>query len=225
MTRRTVGTILMLCLISAAAFAAGKTEEADFQQVEGKGNWVHTIDVSELEPGKYNILVRARDIAGNEQIGGPYNVFVDPASDLPGVTISYPILEQRVGERLFVVGTARDDDAVGYVEVRIDDGAFRRAEGTDYWSVLVPMANLDDGPHTVTARSVDIAGTEGPEISVVFNLDTTKPVATSESHESGVLISRKTTVQGSVEDANGVASLVLVTDAGETTLRLKGGRD
>jgi hypothetical protein len=218
-------SVLLLLMLGSFIWAAGKTDEEDFQAVEGIGNWEHTIDVSELEPGKYNILVRARDSAGNESIGGPYNVFVDPDSDLPRLSISYPTPEQRVGERLFVVGTANDDDEVGYVEVRIDDGSFRRAEGGEYWSALLQMANLDDGPHTVTARAVDVYGTEGPEVSVVFNLDTTKPVSITDSHESGVLISRRTTISGSVEDANGVASLLLVTADGETELRLRGGRD
>ena len=126
------GIIVLLCLLAGAAalFAAGQTEEDDYQPVEGIGNWEHTIDVSELEPGKYNILVRARDRAGNVAYGGPYNVFVDPESDLPLLSISYPVAEQRVGERLFVVGTANDDDAVGYVESTMALSGERRAANT-----------------------------------------------------------------------------------------------
>ena len=63
--------IAAVILLATTAFAAGKTEEDAFETVEGTGNWEHTIDVSELEPGKYNILVRARDRAGNEHIRGP----------------------------------------------------------------------------------------------------------------------------------------------------------
>ena len=215
----------MLAIGAFLAFGMGKTEEEDFEAVEGVGNWEHTIDVSELEPGKYNILVRARDRAGNEAIGGPFNVFVDPESDLPIISISYPTANQRVGNNLYVIGTARDDDAVGKVEVRIDDGRYILAEGTEFWSVLLSIANLDDGPHTITARATDIAGTAGPEITSVFQLDTTKPLSITESHESGVLVSRRTTIQGQVIDENGVASLTLVTPEGRQNVPLKGGKD
>ncbi|MCK4515848.1 MAG: hypothetical protein KAU31_11350, partial [Spirochaetaceae bacterium] len=223
--KRLVIAIVSLTLLAATVFGAGKTEEDAFEQVEGTGNWEHTIDVSELEPGKYNILVRVRDRAGNEALGGPFNIFVDPLSDQPLVSISYPVAAQAVGERLYIIGTARDDDAVGRVEVRVDDGRPIPAEGTDFWSLFVSMEALDDGPHTISVRAVDINGTEGPEVSIPVELDTTKPVAVTESHESGVLVSKKTTIQGSVEDANGVAELSLITGDSETILRLRGGKE
>jgi Big-like domain-containing protein len=216
---------LLILLTAGSVFAAGKTEEDAFETVEGTGNWEHTIDVSELEPGKYNILVRARDRAGNEALGGPFNIFVDPESDQPLVSISYPTALQAVGERLYIIGTARDDDAVGRVEVQVDDRRAITAEGTDFWSLFVSMEALDDGPHTITVKAVDINGTEGPAVSIPVELDTTKPVALTESHESGVLVSRKTTIQGSVEDANGVAALYLIAGDSESTLRLRGGRE
>ncbi|MFW5745432.1 MAG: Ig-like domain-containing protein, partial [Spirochaetota bacterium] len=198
------------------------TEEDDFKQVEGTGNWEYTIDVTDREPGKYNILVRARDAAGNVALGGPYNVVIDPQSDLPRTTISYPVAGEAVGERLLVVGSARDDDAVGYVEVQIGDGPFVRAEGTDYWSALVPVGDLEDGPHTVRARAVDVNGTEGEPVEVPVRLDTTRPLTLPTSHESGVLISRRTTVEGTVDDANGVESLTLVAGDERRDLSLRG---
>jgi hypothetical protein len=223
--KRILLAVVSLLLSASLVFAVGQTEEDDFQQVDGTGNWEHTIDVSELEPGQYNILVRARDEAGNEAIGGPYNVFVDPDSDLPQLAISYPQQLQRTDEDLFVVGSAWDDDAVGYVEVRINDGAFRRAEGDRFWSLLVPLAALDDGRHTVTARAVDINGVTGPEYSVPFRLDRRGPRSSVSSHESGVLITGRTTIDGAVEDENGVRSLSLVRPDGTERLNLRGRED
>lgn len=223
--RRGIAALLVaavLLLSSPVSFAAGRTDEEDFEPVAGGGNWEHTIDVSELEPGKYNILVRARDKAGNEALGGPYNVFVDPASDQPLVSISYPVEGQPVGERLYVIGTAADDDAVTRVEISVDDGAPITAQGGDYWSAFVSMNSLDDGPHTITATAFDEGGTAGEPVTVSVRLDTKPPQATSESHESGVLISRRTTVSGVVEDSNGVAKLELLTETDAEQLRLRG---
>lgn len=218
--------IALLSIVAlASTSAAGKTDEDAFETVKGTGNWEHTIDVSELEPGKYNILVRARDRAGNEALGGPFNVFVDPASDEPAVSISYPVVNQAVGERLYIIGTAVDDDAVGRIEIRVDDRQPITAEGTDYWSAFVSMGSLDDGPHTITATAFDVNGTEGAPVSVSVNLDTTAPTSLTESHDSGVLISKKTTIDGVVEDANGVDALELITGSGSRPLRLSGRDD
>ena len=224
-TRTAITTTLLLVVLPTLLLAAGRTEESDFREVEGTGNWEYTIDVTDREPGKYNILVRARDAAGNVALGGPYNVFIDPQSDLPRTTISYPVAGEAVGERLLVVGSARDDDAVGYVEVQIADGPFVRAEGTDYWSAFVPVGDLEDGPHTVRARAVDVNGAEGEAVEVPVRLDTTRPLTLPTSHESGVLISRRTTVEGTVEDANGVESLTLVAGDERRELRLRGRGD
>ena len=223
--KRILLAVVSLLLSASLVFAAGQTEEDDFQQVDGTGNWEHTIDVSELEPGTYNILVRARDEAGNETMGGPYNIFVDPDSDLPQLAISYPQRMQRTGEDLFVVGSAWDDDAVGHVEVKINDGSFRRADGDRFWSLLVPLAALEDGPQTVTARAVDINGVTGPEYSVPFRLDRSGPRSEVSSHESGVLVTGRTRIEGTVEDENGVVSLSLVRPDGSERLNLRGRED
>lgn len=214
--------VVLLAASAVTAFAAGKTDEDAFETVEGTGNWEHTIDVSELEPGKYNILVRARDRAGNEALGGPFNVQVDPASDQPLASISYPTPNQAVGERMYIIGTAIDDDAVGRIEIRVDDRSPITAEGTDFWSAFVSLASLEDGPHTITATVFDINGTASEPVSVNVNLDTTAPATFTESHDSGVLISRKTDISGAVEDANGVTGLSLITGEGEQPLRLQG---
>lgn len=214
--------LLLTVLLPPTLSAAGRTEEDAFQAVDGTGNWEYTIDVTDFEPGRYNILVRARDEAGNVSFGGPYNIFVDPEHDRPRVSVSYPLADQAVAEQLFVVGTARDDDAVGRVEVQVNDGSFIRAEGTEYWSATIPMAALGDGPHLLRARAVDVNGTEGEMVEVPINLDTTRPLPIPSSHESGVLISKRTTISGTVEDANGVASLALLAGDRREELRLRG---
>ena len=217
--------LLLAGVAASSAFAAAQTEEEAFQEVETKGNWEYTIDVSDREPGLYNILVRARDEAGNVSLGGPYNVIVDPESDRPITSISYPQPNQAVGRRLFAVGTAQDDDSVKYVEVQINEAPPVRADGTDYWSALLTLDNLEDGVHTIRVRAFDENDVEGNLSETSFRLDTTQPVASATSHESGVLISRRTTISGTVDDANGVSSLVLYNGETRSTLRLRGGRD
>ncbi|MFP4511019.1 MAG: Ig-like domain-containing protein, partial [Spirochaetaceae bacterium] len=190
--------------------------------VDGTANWEHTIDVSDLDPGMYNILVRARDAAGNEGIGGPYNIFVDPESDLPLVNVLYPQPLQRSTEELFVVGTATDNERVDSVEVQINDGRFVRAEGAEFWSARIPVGTLEDGEHTVTVRAVDNNGLAGVPESVRFRIDTAAPTLELTSHEGGFFVTRPTTVEGTIDDANGVTSLVLDRDGEREEFRLRG---
>ncbi|TVQ24282.1 MAG: hypothetical protein EA382_08635, partial [Spirochaetaceae bacterium] len=211
-----------LLLLPVMIFSAGRTEEEAFQAIETTGNWEHEIDVSGLDPGLYNIVVRARDGAGNEAIGGPYNIFVDPESDLPTATILFPQPGQAAATKLFVVGAAHDNEAVAAVEVRINDGSFIRADGAEFWSARMPLANLADGPHTVGVRAIDVNGTVGPETRVRFLVDTEPPAIALQSHESGVFVTTRTTVEGVVSDANGVRGLMLVTDGGRQPLALRG---
>ena len=222
--RRGLSAFGLFLLLPSVALAGGRGEE-EYHEVTGTANWEHTIDVSELEPGRYNIVVRARDAAGNESIGGPYNVFVDPESGLPTVTILYPRPEQRAAREVFVVGTTQDNEGIARVEVRINDGAYQRAEGGEFWSARLSLANLADGPHTVTARATDTSGRTGPEQTVAFRLDTRAPELELASHDSGVFVSRRTTVAGTVADANGVASMRLIRDGTAEDLPLRSRRD
>lgn len=226
----------MMCVVALLAagslFAAGKTEEDDFERVDGTGNWQHEIDVTDREPGKYNILVRVIDAAGNVSLGGPYNVFVDPDSDKPGVFISSPAEGERIGTNVTIVGSATDDDGVDRVEVRVDDGEYSVAEGTDFWSYYLDIAQLDDGLHTVYARSIDTVNPDDPnkttpavseEVSVTIAVDRSAPEAAHDSHSSGILVSGRTTVEGRVSDANAIAELYVVTETGERSIRLGRG--
>ena len=218
---RTVIIAFLAVLLPAAVFAGGGKDEPEYEAAEGMENWDHTFDVSGYEEGTYNLLIRGVDRAGNVTYGGPYNVKIDPASDLPVTRISNPSSGMRVGTNLNIVGTAVDDDGIGRVEVRIDDGPWVRADGTEFWSTYLDTARLAEGPHVVTARAIDINGKEGLETSVTFHFDRAKPRISVTSHRSGMLLSGKAELSGTVEDDNGVVSLSYSRDGGETYRPLK----
>ncbi|HAW84954.1 MAG TPA: hypothetical protein DCX65_01450, partial [Spirochaetaceae bacterium] len=188
----------------------------DYIPAEGLENWQLEYDLSAYAPGTYNILVRATDSAGNEALAGPFNIVVDPESDLPVTQISHPISQMRVGGDLIIVGTAVDDDAVGKVQLRLNDGEWIDATGTDYWSYLLGTADLPDGQHQISARTVDVTGVTGAPVSVVFHLDRTKPLHSMSQPAFGALVSGRFTITGSVYDANSVSQLQYSMDAGTT---------
>lgn len=185
-----------------------------YQPVDGDENWRYEYDVSGFKPGKYNIMVRATDSAGNVSFGGPFNIIVDPASDLPVTRIANPLAYMRAGADLNVVGTCVDDDAVASVEVRLDDGPWVQATGSNYWSYYLKTLDVKDGLHVLYARGIDSNGVTGGETSVPFHLDRTKPLHTIAQPAFGTLVSGRLSLSGSVYDANGLASVSYSTDGG-----------
>lgn len=198
-------------------------EPGAYGAVSGLENWSSVVDLKPYKPGIYNIVVRARDAAGNESLAGPFNIAVDPASDLPRARIAHPTPLLRVGADLNVVGTAVDDDRVDYVELRVDGGDWRRVDGGEYWSYYLDTEALPDGPRSLEVRAVDINGLAGPADLVRFNLDRTKPAADIAVPGFGALVSGRFLVNGTIGDANGLESLRYSLDDGLSwkPLRLK----
>ena len=96
-------------------------------------NWEYTIDstayatephATETPPGSsvwlLNVTARVTDIAGNQYETSGYYFMVDNDLDKPTVTFVSPSPGQRIGGPVTVTGTAFDDDAIDFVEMRLD---------------------------------------------------------------------------------------------------------
>ena len=195
-------------------WALGTTEESDFTSVDGKETWTHEIDIGDLPEGTHNVLIRATDNAGNESFSTPNDIVVDPASDIPSVSISTPETDQVVGQQLLVLGTADDDDEVAQVQVQLNDTTPRTADGTDYWSVSFDLDTLDDGRHSLRATAVDDGGIESEAVVRSFVLDTTGPAITVEEPSQSTTIGGRVAVGGSVSDANGLVAIDIRVEQG-----------
>lgn len=200
--------------------------DKNYRTVEGLENWTCDYDISSLKDGKYNLIIRSTDKAGNMSIDGPINIFVDSFSDLPVVSVSSPSKSMRLGGDFNVVGSAMDDDGISAVQVRLDEGSWMTAEGTLFWSLLVDTSAISDGVHTIHAKAVDTNGLEGNEVTVQVNLDKNKPLIFIESKSNGEILSGKQKISGTVKDANGIEYLEYSLD-GETweNLKLSGRND
>ena len=208
---------MSLCLISFLS-AGGKIES---RTVENPESWDEVFEITEKKPGKYNVLVTAEDSAGNIGEAGPFNMYIDPRSDLPVVAITNPVKNMSVmGETFTASGTGFDDDGIDYIEVALDDSEPVRAKGKQFWTQTFTTSNLQEGPHRITAWGVDINGLKGNSISVLFNLNLNTPETLVTNMEAGVLISGKRTIEGVVQDGNGVSKLFYSLDAGQTYMPL-----
>ena len=215
--------IYLLIMFSAFSLLyAGGSKDIDSVQMTNKESWHQSIDISGKKKGKYNVLIKAVDIAGNEGYVGPFNMYIDPNSDLPIVNISNPKTEAVVTGNINVIGTCVDDDAVDYVELRIDGGeSIYRAKGKEFWSYYINTENFEEGTHTIEAWGVDINGVKGKSVKNSFYLNRRSPITGIVNRSVGELVSGRISIEGTVEDGNGVERLLYSLNDGESFEEIK----
>ncbi len=217
-------TFLGLCAFSPV-FAGGSKDTID-TPAKTLDSWQETVDIKNQKPGKYNILVTAEDLAGNQAFGGPFNMYIDPDSDLPVTRVTNPLMDMRVPGNLNIVGTCVDDDDVAYVELLFDDSVLPvRADGKTFWSYYLDTAALSEGPHKIIVTGVDIHGVQGKPYTLTWHLDRNRPETTVASPGMGTLVSGKFNLTGTVADGNGIKRLFYSIDAGKTFTELELKRD
>ena len=199
--------------------AAGK-KDIDTRTPEKNESWTESFDVSAKKKGKYNVLVTAEDTAGNTGMAGPFNMYIDPRSDLPIAFINNPLKNMCITGSLNVSGTCFDDDDVDHVEVALDGGEAVRADGKQFWSYSFETDTLEEGAHQVAAWGIDINGVKGEAYTVVFHFNRHTPEVTVTNVEPGALLSGRKMLAGTVKDGNGVKQLLYSLDNGSTYLPL-----
>ena len=202
------------------AHGAKDVEEKSVQKLE---SWQESFDLEGKKPGKYNIMVTATDLGGNQIIEGPYNLYVDPKSDLPICGITNPHQDMRIVGNLNIVGTCVDDDAVQYVDLILDGDEEHpvRAIGKEFWSYYLDTTKLEEGLHTIKVIGCDINGLVGNPTVLTWNLDRRQPVTAVDNQVMGTLVSGNVKLHGTVADGNGIKSLAYSVDHGVTFKDIK----
>ena len=209
-----------------SAHGKGDIEEIS---VENMNSWQEQFDLDIRKPGKYNIMITARDLGGNTHVEGPHNLYLDPKSDLPICGITNPYPNMRVVGNLNIVGTCVDDDGVSRVDLILDEGTDieRRvtAEGREFWSYYLDTNDLEEGPHTIKVIGYDI--NDEPRVSnplvLTWQLDRKQPVTEIQDKAMGILVSGNVKFDGIVSDGNGIKELYYSTDSGENFIPVKFG--
>ncbi|MCI7546853.1 MAG: Ig-like domain-containing protein, partial [Treponema porcinum] len=204
-------------LMVQAAFSHGSKDVEEIN-VETLESWQESFTLEGKKKGKYNILVTATDLGGNEFIEGPYNIYVDPKSDLPVCGITNPHQDMRIMGNLNIVGTCVDDDAVQYVDLILDGDEEHpvRASGKEFWSYYLDTTELSEGVHSIKVIGTDINGLAGNPVSLTWNLDRRQPVTEVQNRSMGELVSGTVKFSGAVSDGNGIKNLAYSVDNGET---------
>ncbi len=221
-------TTILLILMPVCIFAHGKGDVEEIS-VKNMNSWQEQFDLDSRKPGKYNIMITARDLGGNVHVEGPHNIYLDPKSDLPICGITNPYPNMRVVGNLNIVGTCVDDDGVSRVDLILDEGTeiekHVTAEGKEFWSYYLDTNDLEEGPHTIKVIGYDI--NDIPVVSnptvLTWQLDRKQPVTEIQDKTMGILVSGNVKFDGVVSDGNGIKELYFSTDNGETFVPVKFG--
>lgn len=215
--------VLSLAFLFADIFQV-QAKRVEKREIGEENSWKEVFDINDHKKGKYNVMVEADDGAGNRNIAGPYNIYIDPKSDLPVTGITNPSDNQRVPGNLNIVGTCVDDDKVSEVYLILDGDEANPvlAEGTEFWSYFLNTSELKEGPHTIEVYGVDNGNPDayrredgsideskvrkktGERVKVTWQLDRRVPAIEITSHTMGQLVSGKINLQGHVSDGNGI---------------------
>jgi len=204
---------------------AGGGRQIVTHEAEGSDIWQTEFDVRDLRPGTWNVIVNARDSAGNVGVSGPFNLFIDPRAGLPLTRVVYPADRQVIRGDVDIIGVNDAPFGTRQVFVRLNDGEFFPIGDSDFWHLNVPVGGLPDGVHSVFAKVEDLDGLEGPVTRLDFIVDNDPPAVELTSHEIGDFVSGRVRVRGTVDDVNGIRSVYLSRDGVRfTPLGLSGGR-
>lgn len=217
MYKKVIALLSILTVFNFICYAHG---EKDVEEIEVKDmqSWQESFDLSGKKAGKYNILVTASDLGGNTTLEGPYNLYLDPKSDLPVCGITNPLPGMRIIGNLNIVGTCVDDDSVEHVDLVLDGDEANpiRASGKEFWSYYLDTTKLEEGPHTIKVVGYDVNGLVGEPVSLTWNLDRRVPSTAVNNYSMGTLVSKVVKFHGTVEDGNGIKSLTYSIDNGKT---------
>lgn len=197
--------------------------DVETHSVENLKSWQDSFDLNSRKAGKYNIMVKAIDLSDNVTLEGPFNIYLDPNSDLPVCGITNPHPGMRIVGNLNIVGTCVDDDGVEYVNLILDGDEENpvRAKGKEFWSYYLDTTELEEGLHTIKVVGCDINGLVGKPVELTWNLDRRQPVTAIENKVMGTLVSRTVKFHGTVSDGNGIKNLSYSVDQGNTFKNVK----
>ena len=180
--------IFVAFFLSSFLFA----RDVETHSVENLKSWQDSFDLNSRKAGKYNIMVKATDLSENVALEGPFNIYLDPDSDLPVCGITNPRPGIRIAGNLNIVGTCVDDDAVEYVDLILDGDEEHpvRAKGKEFWAYYLDTTELEEGLHTIKVVGCDVNGLVGKPVEITWNLDRRQPVTNIDNHVMGTLVSK-----------------------------------
>lgn len=149
----------------------------------------------------------------NYPLGYFLNLNYKPVISIDFIDSNAASNNQIVSGIIIISGTANDfDGSVKLVEIKIDNGNWQTAVGTDSWSKSINTNTVSNGQHTISARSKDNDGYYSDVYSIIVNVqngEDNQPPTVEITHPSNQqLLSGIVTIAGNAYDSDGFVILV-----------------
>ena len=140
--------------------------------LDADGGWELPLNTAAYQDGVYAALVRAEDNYGVSSIASAL-IHIDNTP--PELHLALPENGQRVGTRLALAGTARDNAALRGLNVRITGSGGTRevtldAPRGEFIAESIDLSGLPEGAYIVRVSAADAAGNESP-VSRTIHID------------------------------------------------------
>jgi len=133
-----------------------RIDDGSWQEATGTTSWTYNLDTTSMATGNYDIYARSYDGTNYSDINYVTITISNPTNQPPTVKITSPNNGKTVVGVITILGTASDEDgSIANVEIRIDNGDWEDATGTNSWSYDWDTETVNDGEHTIKARSWD----------------------------------------------------------------------
>jgi hypothetical protein len=161
------------------------SDDGVWEQVAGTSSWSHEWNASQVDPGSYNVTVRALDAEGAETTTRlPLEVVAASANRAPRLAVGTPARGEAVDGTVPVAGEVSDpDDDPLAVEVRTPGNrTWSPAQDPDDdggWTYTWNASGLEPGEHTLAVRARDGNDTTRRNVPVVVRQERNRPPTVS----------------------------------------------
>lgn len=142
-----------------------RVDDGPWETARGASSWFLRWNSSTVSEGDHTLAVRADD--GETRTVEFVNVTVENAAGA-GVNVTHPEPGTTVRGPVEVRGTVdAAEETIESVQVRVDDGPWRDADGTTNWTFEWNSTDVADGSHRIQVRAVTADGGNATASTVV----------------------------------------------------------
>jgi hypothetical protein len=127
--------------------------------IKEDNTWNYIWDTTNISDGLYNITIGFYSWSGESTIK-TIQVIVNNAAQyinqITTVSIINPANDASLKGIITINGTAFDIESnIQFIEIKLNDGSWEQAEGTNLWNFIWNTTNLENGEYIIYARSYD----------------------------------------------------------------------
>ena len=167
---------------------------------------------------------RFYDEVGNVEPVRKWDFFIDEKSDLPVAEVHLPEENSVITRDFSISGVVLDDDGPSKVWYKIDNEKFRPVsdEYATNFTIDISLKSMTDNEHSVTVYAEDLNGVKGPEYVRNFRISLEEPKGAVISPQISETVKGWVKLSGSADDKNGIKSVFISVDNGNTFNEAKG---